>query len=309
MTALGRIFSCLPVALAWIALSGCLQAQNTLVPDVVGMDRSHSETAINAAGLVVGASSAEHSDAIPKGSVMRQHPAGGVVTARGTAVTLCVSKGIETVLVPSVVGQPLSSARWTIWLSGLFMGDVSEQYSIFYEKGLIIEQEPPAGSAAPPGHHINFVVSKGPLFTFAPNVVGQRYASAKELIELCGLLVGNVTEIHSGTVASSVVVSQSPAVNSILLPGRAIDLVISKGPALLSLPDWSFKGGLEFPPKTSVPDIEFPRPTDVDFPRPTPIDIRQPSLPPWRPPLFDIPPFPYYRPQPVHRPGQRGVRR
>ena len=62
-----------------------------------------------------------------------------------------------------------------------------------------------------------------------PGVVGLTQTAAQTLITDAGLTVGAVTEEHSETVPSGLVISQAPAFGASAAQGTAVDLVISLG--------------------------------------------------------------------------------
>jgi hypothetical protein len=63
-----------------------------------------------------------------------------------------------------------------------------------------------------------------------PNVVGMPQSSAEAAITGAGLTVGMVTEEYNDTVPCGDVISQNPVAGVLLLPGGAVDLVVSLGP-------------------------------------------------------------------------------
>ncbi len=65
----------------------------TVVPDVVGETQADATTDIEAALLVVGAVTTEHSDTVPAGIVISQDPVGGTDALAGDPVDLVVSSG------------------------------------------------------------------------------------------------------------------------------------------------------------------------------------------------------------------------
>ena len=67
------------------------------VPNVVNTTQAAATTAINGAGLVVGAVTTASSATIPAGSVISQNPVGGTQVASGSSVALVVSSGPATV--------------------------------------------------------------------------------------------------------------------------------------------------------------------------------------------------------------------
>jgi len=70
-----------------------------------------------------------------------------------------------------------------------------------------------------------------------PMVVGQTEEGARKLITAAGLQVGNIGKDFNSTVQKDLVASQDPGSGSKVSKGMRVDLVISKGPALVPVPD------------------------------------------------------------------------
>ncbi len=207
------------------------------VPDVVGQPLLDAEQAIIDAGLVVGVVERAYSDSVPAGSVIKQAPAGGTVVRPGTAVDLAVSAGPAGVTVPNVVGRPLADAERAIVAAGLTVGAVEKAYSNTVPAGSVIKQAPVGGTIVRPGTAVDLAVSAGPAGVTVPNVVGRPLVDAERAIVAAGLTVGAVEKAYSNTVPAGSIVKQAPAGGSIVRPGTAVDLVVSAGPAAVTVPD------------------------------------------------------------------------
>ena len=70
-----------------------------------------------------------------------------------------------------------------------------------------------------------------------PNVVGGTQTAATTAITAAGLVVGTVTTASSLTVASGDVISESPNAGTSVNSGSAVNLVVSTGPAQVSVPN------------------------------------------------------------------------
>ena len=70
-----------------------------------------------------------------------------------------------------------------------------------------------------------------------PNVVGLTQANAQTSITAAGLSVGAITTANSATVAAGSVISQNPASGASVAAGSAVALVVSLGPALVTVPN------------------------------------------------------------------------
>jgi beta-lactam-binding protein with PASTA domain len=95
-----------------------------VVPQLEGLDQTDAEKAILSAGLVLGRMTEKESD-LPEGTVIKQSPAPGAKVARGTKVSLVVSKGEPAasspasgsggrVKIPSLEGKSFSEAYQTL---------------------------------------------------------------------------------------------------------------------------------------------------------------------------------------------------
>ncbi|MDX1811960.1 MAG: PASTA domain-containing protein, partial [Gammaproteobacteria bacterium] len=79
-------------------------------------------------------------------------------------------------------------------------------------------------------------VSSGPVIVTVPSVIGLTQASAENAITSAGLTIGNVTTASSETVAAGNVISQTPTDGSSVEEGTSVNLVVSTGPALVTVP-------------------------------------------------------------------------
>ena len=140
-----------------------------------------------------------------------------------------------SITVPDVVGMTLSEAGTTLTDANLVPGTVTEVFSATVPDGEVISQDPAAGADASSGDTVNMVVSKGPQTEpgTVPNVVGMAQAAAETALTSVGYAVGNVTQDFDDTVPAGQVISQDPAAGTSLVTGSAVDLVVSKGPALV----------------------------------------------------------------------------
>jgi beta-lactam-binding protein with PASTA domain len=199
------------------------------VPDVVGQTQADASAAMAGGGLTVLAVTQEYSPTVASGVVISQSPAAGTMVAPGSAVALTVSKGPQPVPVPFVLGMTEAEASMAVVDAGLTVGTVTQQFSSAYDTGDIMTQSPAAGTSVLPGSAVALTVSKGPQPGAVPNVVGRTQAAAETLITGARFVVGTVTLEYSATVPAGTVISQTPVAGTILLPGVAVDLVVSRG--------------------------------------------------------------------------------
>lgn len=88
------------------------------LPAVAGLDQPSAVNALQAAGVKIGSISQEFSDAVSTGQVIRVQPQQDPL-GKGGQVILVVSKGPNTVTMPSVIGETLLATKVTLENLGL----------------------------------------------------------------------------------------------------------------------------------------------------------------------------------------------
>ena len=116
------------------------------VPDVVGMTEADAIAAIEAAELAAGASSDEHSDSAPAGSVISTSPSAGSTVDANSAVDYVLSLGVEQVTVPQIIDLAEADAIAAIEAVGLAVGTVDSAFDEDIAVGNVSSQDPAAGS-------------------------------------------------------------------------------------------------------------------------------------------------------------------
>src|SRR5256712_4196695 len=140
-----------------------------------------------------------------------------------------------TVSVPNVVNATQAVATTTITNAGLTVGPVTTAASATVPAGSVISQTPIAGAQAATGSAVALVVSAGAGLITVPNVVNATQAVATTMITSAGLTVGVVSTASSATVPAGSVISQTPIAGAQVASGSAVALVVSSGPAGVSV--------------------------------------------------------------------------
>ncbi len=105
----------------------------------------------------------QYSDEVTDGHVISTEPAANAVLNTGDTIRIILSKGPQPVPVISVLNLQPDVAKTMLQLADLDLGDIEYENSTEAEAGLIIRQDPAAGSSeVAPGTKINVVVSNGP---------------------------------------------------------------------------------------------------------------------------------------------------
>lgn len=143
----------------------------------------------------------------------------------------------QNVSTPDVVGLTQAAAENDILAASLTVGTVTSASSDTVANGLIISQSPAALALVAPGSTVNLVISSGPATIAVPNVVGFAQAMAEADIIAASLVVGNASSQSDNTVPAGNVISQNPVSGTLVTSGSAVDLVVSLGPAMISVPN------------------------------------------------------------------------
>jgi serine/threonine-protein kinase len=154
-----------------------------------------------------------------------------VMNLGGAGTPINPNSGIA---VSSVEGSLYDDAAATLAAQDLLVLRVYEKSDTVPE-GVVIRQEPPAGTQVSPNTPITLYVSSGATEVMVPSLVGQTEASAVMMIEAQGLTVGTITVVSSANVPEGTVVASDPVANAKLPLGSVVNLVLSDG--TVQIPD------------------------------------------------------------------------
>ncbi len=127
------------------------------VPSVIGEDETVARSQLENLGLVVNVDTKDADD--PEGTVIGQDPGPDSQLERNDRVTIVVSTGAGSVIVPDVVGQSEDSARSSLASRGLAVDVVEQDTTDRSEDGRVLDQAPPPGSRVRSGDRVTIVVA------------------------------------------------------------------------------------------------------------------------------------------------------
>ena len=137
--------------------------------------------------------------------------------------------------VPDVIGQSENEAVAEIEDLGLAAA-VEKQHSD-EPRGDVFDQDPDPGAMLEEGATVTIVVSSGPGKVSVPELTGLTEKEAQEELEEHDLKLGTRTKEFSETVEEGRIIEQSPAPDERVLPETEVDVVVSEGPAPVSVPN------------------------------------------------------------------------
>ena len=210
--------------------------QIVTVPDVVGMDQVSAEAAIASAKLTVGTPTLHYSATVTEGYVISQSVPGNDRALIGSLVSLVISKGPKMTTVPAVTDLPQAHAEAIIAAADLTVGTVTTISSMTVPAGNIISQNLTAGDSVTVDTSINLEVSSGLPMVTVPDLINLSEADATIALTDANLTVGTKAYGNSSTVPAGSVISQSVAADETVQINSVIDLVISEGPVMVTVP-------------------------------------------------------------------------
>lgn len=147
-------------------------------------------------------------------------------------------RGGSHVVVPDVVGLPVTEASYLLAEAGLEVGKQTQVVSNRFPEYHVVLQRPAAKKVIRSGRKVNLTISAGKQFVEAPNVVGRSFDGAVRELESRRLVSGTIARIpHEAE--RDVVLAQDPGAGLEVPVGGEVNMLLSDGPAAapLYMPD------------------------------------------------------------------------
>ena len=206
------------------------------VPSLVGMSQSEAKEALSNIGLVSEVVEEVFSEDIAQGKVISSSPGGGGRISPAGTVGLVLSKGQERIEIPVITNLTPDIATQKISALGLTIGDINEVFDMKVESGFVIGTDPKSGEKVKRNSVVNIVVSKGVEKIALISYVGKGGDEALSELTNSGFDV-KVVYKFSDKVFKGQVVSQTPESSEAIGVGSKIELVLSKGPEFVFVPN------------------------------------------------------------------------
>ena len=217
----------------WLAVG---PGTNIAAPDLIGQTFEQAQTTIAATELRLETGESIFSETVPAGVIVSTDPEpGGGIKPDGT-ISASVSQGPERYLVPDVKGETPEVASTAITGANLALGGRTEAFDNNVPEGLVAKTDPKIGSELKPDTRVDLIISKGPKPVNVPKVVGTRIKAANDTLTALGLEV-NRSDSYSESVDKNKVISVKPKAGSTVNSGSTVDVVVSKGPPPVTVPN------------------------------------------------------------------------
>ena len=138
--------------------------------------------------------------------------------------------------VPRVLGLPLEAAERELVNQGLRARLTEQSPDPVVPAGHILWQDPPPETELTEGSVVSLTVSSGPGLVAVPDLMAFELTQARRVLEAAGLRIGEIDTV-ANVAEAGVIVATRPAGGASRTPGGAIDLIVSRGPAEIRIPD------------------------------------------------------------------------
>lgn len=135
-----------------------------------------------------------------------------------------------------VLGLPIEAAERELTQQGFKVRQEGDEPDPVVPAGRVVWQDPPPETVLPGGSLVRLTASSGPAAVTVPDVVQFDLEQARRVLAAAGLKVGSVDTVTSSTEAG-VIVTTRPGSGTPRPPGSTVDLLVSKGPAEIRVPN------------------------------------------------------------------------
>ncbi|MGH3287751.1 MAG: PASTA domain-containing protein, partial [Streptosporangiaceae bacterium] len=199
------------------------------IPVVTNDSVSLATTALTTDGFKVANVSQVHNNDIQKGTVVGTIPSGRAT--KGSAITILVSSGPFTSIVPSVHGDKLPAAQAA--LQRVHLTYTIDRVGSPEPVGTVLGTKPVAGTSWPQTKPVAIEVAEGlPV----PNFFGQAVLVAQQWATAHGAILQTRQDQNSQQ-PTGTITGQEPKAGSIYQQGETVVVNVSSGPAEVNIPD------------------------------------------------------------------------
>jgi eukaryotic-like serine/threonine-protein kinase len=142
-----------------------------------------------------------------------------------------------TVKMPKVTGLSYSKAKTQLEALGLTVNPPSYREVDQPDPGTVLKQDPaPDTDVDPSSTNVDLVVAKAPTLVPVPDLTGLTLPAAQTKLEANNLKVGTPVNAPSDLPVGQVF-AQDPPAGTQVKPGSFVDVQVSSGPAMVTVPD------------------------------------------------------------------------
>lgn len=186
---------------------------------------------------------------LPYGTIVSQQPPSGSLVRKGKVVKVIVSLGGEKVFVPNVVGEDRRKAEVILRQYGLFVGSITENYSLRFSRNKVISQSYSEGSIVDKNTPVDLVISLGlppEDIILMPDFINRNIDEVKKWAEKNKIKVDVKFKTTQNAEYDNIVVEQYPLPDTVIEEEAAIEVVVLKGIKESNTSEYNFEYELPF---------------------------------------------------------------
>lgn len=221
-----------------LAAAGFLSALTTVriairgrmvsMPNITGKNLNDAQKMLSADHLLIRVADRQY-NALPSNAVLRQSPLPGEQVKISQDVQVILSLGPQKLTVPSLEGRSIRAAHIALLEAGLPLGEVSTMVMPSADSGMVIKQDPPAGSTAVSPRVDLLVAGDEPAISYVmPSLVGLEQADAQRLLTASGLHMAKIDTVTDQSSPKGAVLEQMPARGTRITGDTAIEISVAE---------------------------------------------------------------------------------
>ena len=227
------LIACAAVLVLVCGYFGFYRLTTVAVPDVMNLSVAEAEELFKENGLILEEGKSVYSEEADKGKIASCERE-GKRAKKGAVLSVAVSLGKQTE-VKDYTGKQADKVKKSLTKRGITVKE-KKQYSLKYDKGVIVKQSSEEGAKLAEGDTMTLTVSKGPKPVKLEQFTGMSEKDAVKKAEKLGLKV-KTSEAFSSIAQKGNVAEQSPKAGETVQEGDTITFTISKGAEQVKVPN------------------------------------------------------------------------
>ena len=196
------------------------------VPELTGISADAARGMLDSRGLRFVHRGERYDDVIEEGLIVEQQPGRGSLVPSGSEVTVLLSRGPDTVEVPSVLGLSVAPATAQLTNAGLRVSHEIHE-ACTGDPGTVSSTSPSAGQHVARDTEIFLTMVPEQRLIVVPDLTGVSTRVARETLVAAGLVVGETRHGFDGVRSPFTVLRQAPAAGTEVEPGTAIEITVN----------------------------------------------------------------------------------
>jgi len=135
----------------------------------------------------------------------------------------------EAVTVPDLTGKTVAQAKAELAKKDLAVAQKGTESNDRWDKGLIVRQDPAAGSKIRVTKVVQVWTSSGSEKVTVPNLGGKSLEETLTMLREAGLLKGKLTQVHTPRLPAGRVLGQKPEPGTVVERNSQVGLLLSQG--------------------------------------------------------------------------------